>query len=258
MTDIVKTATDSTEPSDVAEYSRVEYWDQRYTHEERYDWFPSVYAECVERLLDECAAVLERKRATDSAATTLRVLHLGCGNSRLCHDLALGAQKRFGSVDVLRQYAMDYSATCIERMSKGDQPVGTMVWCVADCRDLRSMAQHPVVAQHVAVEKGASDLSRWFDVVIDKGTMDALQADKESDTLDEDLDAMLTEASRVLAPGGAFLQVTWEAPYFRKHWTLRPEYVWGADAECLRVVPLGLDEETRDSLYRVFVFTAPA
>lgn len=217
-----RTAAGPFEAEDVADYSKVEYWDARYTQEPSYDWFRSVYGDCVA----VCVAAL-RRQATARAPEDgpLRVLHLGCGNSRLCSDIAAAF-----SPGQLVQVALDYSAVVIERMST-DSEAGSAAafaknpvrWVVGDVRDLQAAR----VVEAATEMCGGNAKMAPFDVVIDKGTMDALQAQGKDDAVDEGIDAMLRQVSQVLRPqGGEFLQFTWETPYFRKHWTMRPEYAW--------------------------------
>jgi hypothetical protein len=264
----------STEPEDVREYATVEYWDRRYRSEPSYDWFASAYGETLARILDvlwvrfvdsrlrpgETAAATAAAAAGSEAAAlpTVRVLHLGTGNSRLVHDLAAAwyarrAERGLAGDDGsggagLEQVAIDYSSVVVEAMRSGAQPAAgpPVRWLQEDCRALS-----PSVTQAA----GGAPAAR-FDAVIDKGTMDALQADKDSDSLDDDLDAMLREASRVLRDdGGLFIQVTWETAYHRKHITLRPQYGWANDE--FSVTPLNVDKGG-DSLYRMLTYTKHA
>jgi hypothetical protein len=209
------------EPEDVADYAKPAYWNERYTTEARYDWFTSVYCVVVAKVfavVEELHALrLQRAAAADASSGSgvqsepaaaqqrpLRVLHLGCGNSSLCNDLAV----RCAAANIpLLQTAVDYSEVVIARMQQQEAadadaaaaeaaalrhandpaassplpPIPRVEWLVAD---VRAMPQIP---------------SRAYDLVIDKGTMDALQADKENETMDEDIAAMLLETSRVLA-----------------------------------------------------------
>ena len=117
-------------------------------------------------------------------------------------------------------------------------------WLEADVRCMDSLPSHS------------------FDLVIDKGTMDALQADKENPTLDEDIEAMLREVSRVLkrrkGSRSTFVQVTWEIPYYRYHHTKRDEYAWGSREESLSTFKLGGSDLYRFYRYDVTDLGQPA
>lgn len=203
------------EPEDVAEYARQEYWNDRYSKEPQYDWFTSVYG----IVLDNLVAVAVDLHTAKGSEAPLTVLHLGCGNSALCKDLKL----RCADIGItLKQTAVDYSAVVIANMrALHQEDLGDSVeWVQADVRSMPEVLPAGGVG---------------FDLIIDKGTMDALQADKENPTLDEDIEAMLGEVSRLLRPRGSegnglksvFVQVTWEIPYFRFHHTKRENYAWG-------------------------------
>src|SRR3989338_7281457 len=88
-------------PKNAADYSKVSYWDSRYKQEPNYDWFSSVYAECVTRIMEELWSRFGPSSSSSSTDETavektnnnkssqIRILHLGTGNSRLVHDLAI-------------------------------------------------------------------------------------------------------------------------------------------------------------------------
>jgi hypothetical protein len=260
------------EPENVADYSKVSYWDSRYEKEPTYDWFSSAYPECLSRIMEELWTRFgssssssvdsdQEEKQQEQNKKSIRVLHLGTGNSRLVHDLATSwyakcKEHNISNLDLV-QVAIDYSEIVIENMKKGDQPVvGPKVeWIVADVRDLSNIVpkqeQEKQESEEDQKERKQDEEALLFDVVIDKGTMDALQADKESDTLDEDIDAMLKETSRVLksSTGSAiFIQVTWEVTPFRKHWTMREEYGWkNGDFKSIGLNP----DDRGDCLYRI-------
>lgn len=290
-----------TEPADVNEYSKREYWDRRFSSEPAYDWFSSIYGECVSKLLDQIwvATVAPKlkdkndsssdnnnsiadgsdskpqegqdngaKAATASLPSPARILHLGTGNSRLCHDLAAAWLQRCSEHNVkcdLAQTAVDFSDVVIANMKKGEQPAGPPVkWVVADIRDLSQLvpvkqAKQQLVEGNDVGSKSVNnddddkdDSSLYFDVAIDKGTLDAIQAAKDSvdiSTLEDNIDRYMRESSRVLRPKGVLLQITWESVVWRKHWALREEYDW--NLEEFQRIKLG---DPQLDLYRMFKF----
>lgn len=282
------------EPENTADYSKESYWSQRYANEPTYDWFATVYPSCVDKLSKELSHLLQRKlsnqpqsddddegaRHEDHLTVVVRVLHLGCGNSQLCRDLAkrwqhivANQQQQLTEIAeekrprrfVLRQVAVDYSPVVVENMREShmDLAVGAadggasrsssseseavavneVEWFVGDIRDLS-----PLFPQEHKQDSSCPTLPpQRFDLIIDKGTMDAIQADKDSDYLDEDLDAMLKEVSRLLqSVSGVFVQITWEIPYYRLHITKQDHYIW-------RVVENSLLGES--DMYRYFRYT---
>jgi len=198
---------------DTADYTKQSYWESRYKQEESYDWFASRYPVIIDLLLT---------KMQNLDPTSAKILHLGCGNSCLGVDLY---QRGFRNI-----VNIDYSPIVIENMSaKYSQSMPEMTWVTMDVRDLKYEDEH-------------------FDLVVEKATMDTFQADKRSETLDEDIDKMLTEASRVLKPGCELLQMTWEIPYFRQYWTKREKYNWEVEYEKIG----------EDDMYMLYVYTKNA
>ncbi|CCW66640.1 unnamed protein product [Phytomonas sp. Hart1] len=221
-------------PCDNSEYSKREYWDQRYTNEDEYDWLPSIYPACVQAAFDSVEKVYEEQHRLRSCNTNephvIKVLHLGVGNSNICVDLYRHYTGKYSDLKTapyqLVQVAMDYSEVVLEKMRLKHANLPNTHWLVADVRDLKEVRRL----------YGPS-----FDLVIDKCTMDALQTDKANPRMEEDIDKMLHEVSLCFADRcltnstryGQFIQVTWEIPYFRLYYTLRKEsdtkFAWGTN-----------------------------
>lgn len=269
------------EPLANAEYGSHAYWESRYTEEDGFDWFQSAYADCVAaafRSVETVAARQREQRATDAArelqASTvqappsppsLTVLHLGTGNSSLCEDLFRAYEAAYPDPAHpapyrLVQVATDYSQTVIEKMRAryashprtaavtGKIYLPLVHWVVADIRDLAE----------VRATYGPN-----FDVIIDKGTMDALQANREDPAMETNVERMLLEVSACLSEekhredGIApryrqFVQMTWEVPYYRLHYTTKNEvhsFAWGTSVTTSR---LGDGD-----MYRLYVYHVP-
>ncbi|KAG5487445.1 hypothetical protein LSCM1_07398 [Leishmania martiniquensis] len=219
------------EPATNAEYSSQGYWDRRYTEEEHYDWFPSVYPACVAASFDAVEGAYRARLNTKIFDGTLKVLHLGTGSSALCADIRAAYEAKYPAEDLrpyqLVQVATDYSAVAIDRMKTKygpPHPLADVHWVVADVRDLSRVREQ---------------FGPFFDVVIDKGTMDALQADKAKNNMEDDIERMLCEVSKCVEGGvGArvyrvFVQFTWEIPYLRLSYTAKSSthtFAWGANA----------------------------
>ena len=123
------------------------------------------------------------------------VLILGCGNSELSRKLE--------DSGLFPIYSMDISQSVLQKMSK--KLGGSYI--KMDARDLMFKDES-------------------FRCIIDKGTLDALLCSK---TFEKDVSMMLVEASRVLQPGGIFIEITFGKPEIRKsylanvdilHWIL--------------------------------------
>ncbi|PWN32276.1 uncharacterized protein FA14DRAFT_162445 [Meira miltonrushii] len=128
------------------EFQTREYWDKRYASEapeEDFDWFKT-YAE-LKPILDEL--VPDRNA---------RILMLGCGNSTLTIDMV-----NDGYANITN---LDYSDILIQKM-KIRHP--EQDWRTMDVRELSENAD----------QLGGAE--SW-DVILDKGTMDALMAERGS------------------------------------------------------------------------------
>ncbi|NWI12629.1 EFMT4 methyltransferase, partial [Crypturellus soui] len=136
----------------------------------------------------------------------------GCGTSALSHDLY-----ELGYGDIT---SIDFSPACIEAMRARYAHCAGLRWAVMDMRALRF-----------------PDAS--FDVVLEKGALDALLAGERdpwrvSAQATAALHRVLAEVSRVLRPGGRFVSISFAQPHFRK-----PHYAQEAFGWSLRHVAYG-------------------
>eukprot|EP01112_Ceratiomyxa_fruticulosa_P010058 TRINITY_DN2644_c0_g1_i2.p1 TRINITY_DN2644_c0_g1~~TRINITY_DN2644_c0_g1_i2.p1 ORF type:complete len:206 (+),score=38.36 TRINITY_DN2644_c0_g1_i2:634-1251(+) len=178
-------------PEKNEEYKTKEYWETRYGKDKGlYDWFKG-YKD-IEHI------VKEEIQPSD------RMLHIGCGNSKLSEDLYLGGFKQIVNID--------FSDTVIKDMEERYKNYPEMKWEVMDMLNMSYEAES-------------------FDIVLDKGTMDALSCEQINqweipDLVAEDCDKMCTEISRVLKPNGKYIQITFGQPHFRKKLLEKPKYGW--------------------------------
>ena len=100
---------------------------------------------------------------------------------------------------------VDYSEKVIEMMAdRTRETYPSMKWIPADFRNMRAQLSNSS-----------------FDVVLDKGSLDALWSDggsqwDPSDQVLSDINAALDEVLRVLRPhGGKFISITFGQPHFR-------------------------------------------
>lgn len=178
-------------PEKNASYGTLSYWDERYSKEApdaSFDWFQKY-----EDIRELIAPFIP------SAGKTSRIVVLGCGNSTLSADLY---EDGFHSIS-----NVDFSSVVIKRLAEQHIDKPEMTWIEGDIRSLTF-----------------PDAS--FDVAIDKGTMDALLAEKgdvwnPSDEVRQACREEIDEVTRVLAPGGVFLYLTFGQPHFRKPHLLR-------------------------------------
>ena len=165
------------------------YWKHFYQRRDQathFEWF--VGDELASSLVTE---VLQRRGMGPS--TGCRVLHVGCGTSKLGGSLAAA-----GAVVT----HVDYDATAVERAryfaEVASQTLGSQEWLVGDVRDLKR-----------------PEWSGAFDAVVDKGTMDALLFADRDERVGSAAEFGL-EIARVLSPcGGIYVQLSDAAPEVR-------------------------------------------
>ncbi|XP_070262787.1 endothelin-converting enzyme 2 isoform X4 [Myotis yumanensis] len=180
-------------PEQNSGYREVQYWDQRYR-----DAADSAPYEWFGDFSSFRALLEPELRPED------RILVLGCGNSALSYELYLG-----GFPDVT---SVDYSSVVVAAMRARYAHVPKLRWETMDVRAL-----------------GFPNAS--FDVVLEKGTLDALLAgERDPWTVSSEgvhtVDQMLSEVSRVLVPGGRFISLTSAAPHFRTRHYAQARYGW--------------------------------
>nr|CAG8440446.1 11406_t:CDS:2 [Entrophospora candida] len=121
-------------------YKTQEYWNERYSKEETFDWFKTY----------KDLSPLFKKHLLDE---NVSILMLGCGNSTLSEDMYDDGYCNITNID--------FSNIVIDNMKEKNKHRSKMSWLVMDVRDLKMLKD-----------------DESFDVVIDKGTMDALMCDE--------------------------------------------------------------------------------
>lgn len=137
-------------PSSTHSFGDVEYWDNRFTKEEQFDWLADY-------------AVLEPWLRKAITRTSGQILHIGCGSS------ALSTQLRELVTSPAQIHNVDYSSVIIERnrqreLKKSASSGHTIEPSRWSTLDLLSASQ--------ILDFGASD--EKFDIVVDKSTSDAI------------------------------------------------------------------------------------
>jgi EEF1A lysine methyltransferase 4 len=184
-------------------YKKKEYWDERFTKEDTYDWLL--------KFADVKTLLLPHLKESD------RILIVGCGNSTFSADLYDAGYHNIVNID--------YSDVVIESMrDKHATARPDMQWVYMDMCAL-------------SFEEGA------FDVIIDKAAMDALMVDEgdvwspEQQTIDATHN-MCTGVSRVLAADGVFVMISFMQPHFRTKY-LMGKWIDGTAADQPFVSALG-------------------
>ncbi|ORY31036.1 S-adenosyl-L-methionine-dependent methyltransferase [Naematelia encephala] len=165
------------------------YWEERYSKEPpgtSFDWF--LHPTYLLPLISDLIADLGH---------SARILMLGCGNSELS-----AVMYDEGYRDIVN---IDYSPTVIHQMSARHCERGTMKWVEMDALNLL--------------------FEEEFDLVIDKGTMDAMLTTKGDpwNPPEKDIQACtqeVSEALRVLRKRSTsrFLYFTFGQPHFRRRY----------------------------------------
>jgi len=119
-----------------------------------------------------------------------RILMVGCGNALMSEDMVRDGFNNLVNIDI--------SSVVIKKMQERNPH---MTWITMDVTNMRTF----------------EDAS--FDVVFDKGTLDAILCGDDSMNVAH---RMLREIHRVLKPGGVFIDVTYGTPATRMHHLQRP------------------------------------
>jgi spermidine synthase/SAM-dependent methyltransferase len=165
-------------PERSGDFASKAYWDEFFAQRDAFEWYGE-YKDFREKLRPH---LNRRQSGTEDSEGPVEVLVVGCGTSELSvqlHDDGVG-----------HITSIDFSETVVDGMrEKNAVPRPTMTWLTMD----------------VTRMDGFSDAS--FDVVVDKGTFDAVVSD---DCLEAKAAgaAMLEEIARVLRPGGAYASIT--------------------------------------------------
>ena len=189
---------------DRQKFRNKEYWDERFLEEEQgketqHEWF-STYSD-FRHIVTKIAP----------PKTTKNILVLGCGNSTL-------------SADLLSDYtnstitSHDYSSVVINSMRKKYEKESRLKWEVCDCRKIP-----------------ANQEESCFDLIIEKGVVDALVAGSRSpwpDTMDVECRDFVNDTKNSVIPAlgeenknNVFVSISFASPMLR--YPLLADSRWG-------------------------------
>lgn len=193
-------------PRNNADYGKSEYWNQRYSREEQYDWL-GVY----DHFSSALENILDRHHGSDS------ILHLGCGNSSLSSDLQNAGWWNVTNIDI--------SSVVLHNMRSLDRLAHQQTYLAMDMTNM-PFRDH------------------CFDIVIEKATLDSLLVTSKSpwdlDTRECQLvKKSLGEIKRVLQRGGTFVSITFAQPHFRVPLLASQQLAW--DVQVQKIKGQGLD-----------------
>ena len=175
-------------------YASKDYWNSRFGEEEEKDWL-ATWRDLEPEFLPILQAV-----GGGAKDGRVRVLVVGCGNATLSADLA-----RLSDPPCVVT-SMDYSSVVVAKMAERHPE---LEWITADLT--------------CCADRGQPLAGRTFDVIIDKGTLDAIEADGGShyDPAAETvarMSAAVASCAAMLAPGGLFVSITFSPVQFRSRY----------------------------------------
>lgn len=168
-------------------YGSQEYWENRFTSEESFEWLLSY-----EQLAPQLEPIFSQRG--------VRILVVGCGNAPFSADLYDAGYTQIVNID--------YAPAVIAAMRARHAAVRpAMEWRVMDMTAMDALG----------------DAS--FDVVIDKAAMDALMTAEgdvwhPAESVIAASHRMCGHIARILKKGGTFVQISLAQPHFRKKYLL--------------------------------------
>eukprot|EP01121_Diplochlamys_sp_Union-15-3_P012322 TRINITY_DN367_c0_g1_i1.p1 TRINITY_DN367_c0_g1~~TRINITY_DN367_c0_g1_i1.p1 ORF type:complete len:239 (-),score=46.09 TRINITY_DN367_c0_g1_i1:66-740(-) len=199
----------------MSDYGNKAYWNERYKKEpEPFEWYQSY---------ENLKTFIE-----PHVPKTAAILHIGCGNSKLCEDMVNDGYTKIVNIDI--------SSVVISDMKERYKNNPKLEFCVMDCRTL-----------------DFEDKS--FGVVIDKGTLDAVLC---GDNSFYNAALMMKEIYRVLTPGGVFIEVSYGGPDMRlTH--LKNQTGWTIETRTIRkTYHSGTEDEDAHFMYIMTKTTNPS
>ena len=186
-------------PDSNASYSTKQYWDERYQKDET----PFDWFLGYEQLKPLLSNLVNKSD---------KILMVGCGNSLLSEKMYEDGFENIVNVD--------FSGLVIQQMAERTKKCKKMQWLEMDARKM-------------------SFADAEFDIVIDKGTLDAVLTEQKSvwevePELEQQINLMLSEISRVLKPNNSkFIYITFGQKHFRQKLLDKPDFKWNFDFQQL-------------------------
>ncbi|KAJ3226593.1 hypothetical protein HDU81_007237 [Chytriomyces hyalinus] len=182
------------------DFSSQAFWDDRFIHEEEFEWLVSSNV-----LADHCVSILTEN---SDGATIPSLLHIGSGTSLVSNAL----RSKLPDAKIIN---LDYAQLAIEKGKRmeisqfGDIRMG---WIVANLLDWNSL-YHALSVESM----DASQASGKFDLIVEKGTADAISCGVDVQVQVSDVinavvpptSALLLHLSRITRPGGKIVSLSY-------------------------------------------------
>ncbi|RUS91398.1 hypothetical protein EGW08_000828 [Elysia chlorotica] len=174
--------------------SKFSYWKNRYKYRNKdvFEWFLEP-GEIVEPILNNIAHI-QAQHSVGKTNSFLRYIDIGCGLSDLSLHVLIHCPRPLSAAMV------DFVSEALQYQNKRMQEYQQMVQLNSES------TLHLICADVLCLPFRAGE----FDVAIDKGTMDALLKDKGQGHFKSGL--LMAEVTRLLSPGGRYLQISDEDP----------------------------------------------
>jgi len=212
-------------------YANPRYWDEYYKktgEDERFDWYVSWDTKIKETAFAPMH-IGEKQTATklsDIVKTYLKpesnILMLGCGNSDMSAKMYKAGFEQIVNIDISEQLMQNLR-------EKQEASMPKMKWLYMNASDMRFDAAS-------------------FDVTVDKGTLDAVEQNKEL------VQGAVRESHRILRPGGLFVSITFNSAAIRVDSQLQKDVRWSA---CYTHPIDKISIEGKETLFFVHVCVKP-
>ncbi|ORC85091.1 putative methyltransferase [Trypanosoma theileri] len=168
----------------MSKYADPEYWEERYrSNDTTFDWY--VTFDTLEPIL----------RPLLQPAEQIRVLVVGCGNSRLSASL-------YEQLGIRKITNVDVSPTVIAQMQRRYKGMDEMLWVACDLLQTPPEKLLPLLCPN----------DYLYDFIIEKGLVDATLGGHNSF---HNLYTLTKNLSRLLKKGGRFLSISYGSPETR-------------------------------------------
>lgn len=206
----------------MSKYANPEYWEDRYrSNDTTFDWFVTY---------DNLQTIL---RPLLQPAEQIRVLVVGCGNSRLSANL-------YEHLNIKKITNVDVSPTVISQMQRRYSEMNEMQWICVD------VLTTPI--EKLMLELCPNDY--LYDFIVDKGLVDSILGGSNSF---HNLYTFNKNMSRLLKRGGRFVVVSYGSPETRMDHFRRKKLNFDVEHKLLEKPMLSSSTASPTGHYHVYI-----